>query len=299
MLPVKRGGTIRISSKRVKAISHDFWNPEFMRFSQQIAGFLGDASLLAQTVEERRPTFDAYRELDFWELLKAGGTIGWIIMALSVAMVALIIEHFLTVRRTLLMPPGMSDDIRSLIALGNFKQAERNVVQYPSFLGRMLTAGLAEVGLGYSVVEKAMEDAASQQAARLFRKLEYFTIIGTIAPMLGLLGTVWGMILAFMEFEVKANPQVSELAPGIYKALVTTLQGLCVAIPSLAAYSVLRNRVDELIAETVLAAEYTFAGFKREPHRKRSQQLPAVTPRTQKPDAAAEPGPSGPGPREA
>ena len=261
-----------------------------MRFCQQIAGFLGDASLLAQTVEERRPTFDAYRELNFWELLKAGGTIGWIIMALSVAMVALIIEHFLTVRRTLLMPPGMSDDIRTLIAQGNFKQAERNVGQHPSFLGRMLAAGLLEVGLGYSAVEKAMEDAAAAQAARLFRKLEYFTIIGTIAPMLGLLGTVWGMILAFMEFEMKANPQVSELAPGIYKALVTTLQGLCVAIPSLAAYSVLRNRVDELVAETVLAAEYTFAGFKRDPQRKRSQQLPAVTARPPKSDTTAEPG---------
>lgn len=67
--------------------------------------------------------------------------------------------------------------------------------------------------------------------------------------MLGLLGTVWGMILAFMEFEQKANPQVSELAPGIYKALVTTLQGLCVAIPALAAFAHFRNRIDQLVAD--------------------------------------------------
>lgn len=228
-----------------------------------IAGVAPWRLVQAQGNSPAAPAFDAVRELDFIALLKAGGTIGWIIMALSVAMIAIIIEHLLAVRRSTLIPPGLADEIRDCIAQGQFKQAEARLQAEPGFLGRLLAAGLAEVSLGYAVVEKAMEDAAQQQAARLFRKLEYFTIIGTIAPMLGLLGTVWGMILAFMEFEMKTNPQVSELAPGIYKALVTTLQGLCVAIPSLAAYAVLRNRVDELVAETALEAERAFAQFKR------------------------------------
>jgi biopolymer transport protein ExbB len=88
-------------------------------------------------------------------------------------------------------------------------------------------------------------------------------VISVIAPMLGLLGTVWGMMLAFFEFTLKANPQVSELAPGIYKALVTTLFGLCVAVPAIASYAFLRNRIDELVAEVALTAERTFADFKR------------------------------------
>lgn len=205
----------------------------------------------------------AMKQLGVWELLDAGGTIGWIIMALSVAMIALIIEHFFAVRRSTLMPDGLAEAIHDQIGAGQFKQAEQQCQNDPSFLGYVLAAGLAEVGVNYTAVEKAMEDASQQQAARLFRKLEYFTVIGTIAPMLGLLGTVWGMILAFMEFETKANPQVSELAPGIYRALVTTLQGLCVAIPSLGAYAVLRNRVDELVAQTSLLAEHVFAGYKR------------------------------------
>lgn len=211
----------------------------------------------------------AVRQLDVMEMLKAGGTIGWIIMGLSVAMIAMLFEHLLTVRRGTLMPQGLADEVHRLIGQGNFKQAEQVSNSRPSFVGYVLSAGLAEVGLGYSAVEKAMEDASMQQAARMFRKLEYFTVIGTIAPMLGLLGTVWGMILAFMEFEAKANPQVSELAPGIYKALVTTLQGLCVAIPALAAYAVLRNRVDELVAESTLLAEHVFANFKRTARKKR------------------------------
>ena len=81
--------------------------------------------------------------------------------------------------------------------------------------------------------------------------------------MLGLLGTVWGMILAFMEFEQKANPQVSELAPGIYRALVTTLFGLWVAVPAVASFAYFRNRIDELVAQTALLAEHVFADSKR------------------------------------
>jgi biopolymer transport protein ExbB len=130
-------------------------------------------------------------------------------------------------------------------------------------LAHILAAGLAEVSLGYSAVEKAMEDASIEQAARMLRKIEYLSVIGTIAPMLGLLGTVWGMIQAFLEFEIKANPQVSELAPGIYHALVTTLFGLCVAVPALAAFAIFRNRIDGLVAETALMAAHVFSNFKR------------------------------------
>lgn len=201
--------------------------------------------------------------LDIWGLLEAGGTIGWIIMAISVWMVALLVQQLVTLRRGALMPRGLAEEVHTLIGGGQFKAAQQQCQERPSFLSYVLSAGLTEAGLGYGAVEKAMEDASQQQAARLFRGLEYFTVIGTIAPMLGLLGTVWGMILAFMEFEQKANPQVSELAPGIYKALVTTLQGLCVAIPALAMYAILRNRVDELVAQTSLLAEHVFSGYKR------------------------------------
>jgi biopolymer transport protein ExbB len=194
-----------------------------------------EAPVQKQVVEPaEEPVIDAMSRLNVWELLEAGGTIGWLIVAMSIALVALLLEHVLTACE-----------------------------QRPSYLAAVLGAGLAEVELGYAAVEKAMEDCSQQQAARLYRKLEFFTMIGTIAPMLGLLGTVWGMILAFMEFEVRANPQPSDLAPGIYKALVTTLQGLCVAIPALAAYSLLRNRTDELVAETSLTAERVFSNFKR------------------------------------
>jgi biopolymer transport protein ExbB len=202
-------------------------------------------------------------KVDIPQLFRDGGAIGYVICALSLAMVALIVEHLITIRRGALMPGGLAEEVHRLLVQGQFQAAAETCRQRPSFLGQMLQAGLGEVDLGYAAVEKAMEDAAVQQSARLLRKIESLSLISTVAPMLGLMGTVWGMILAFMEFERKANPQVSELAPGVYKALVTTLFGLIVAVPAIAAFAYFRNRIDELVAQTALLAEHVFADFKR------------------------------------
>jgi len=203
------------------------------------------------------------RPLQFTELVKAGGAIGYLIGVLSLIMVALIIDHLLNIRRTTLMPPGVAEEVHRLLGEREIDGAKQACEQHPSFLSRLLNAGLDEVGVGYANIEKSMEDAAVEQSARLFRRIEYLSVIGTIVPMLGLMGTVWGMIQAFVEFEQKANPQVSELAPGIYRALVTTLLGLGVAVPSLSAFAIFRNRIDELSAEATLLAEHVFADFRR------------------------------------
>lgn len=197
------------------------------------------------------------------ELLQAGGAIGVIIIALSVATVALIVEHLLSIRRGALLPIGLAEEAHQLINQGRFSDAEQVARSSPSFLGHMLAEGLAEISFGYKAAEKAMEDAGVERAARLFRKIEYLSIIGTIAPMLGLLGTVLGMIAAFDQFKNQASPQVSQFAPGISHALVTTAMGIIVAVPALAGYAIFRNRIDGLVAEATLMAEHLFSDFKR------------------------------------
>lgn len=225
-------------------------------------------------------------------LLDAGGLIGYLIIALSVAMVALIVEHLLSIRRTALMPPGLADQCRQSVAASQLTQAEQLCKDQPSFLGYVISAGLQEASVGYDSVEKSMEDAAQEQAARLFRKIEYLSVIGTIAPMLGLMGTVWGMIQAFGEFSNQANPQVSEFAPGVSHALVTTLMGLCVAIPSLAAFAIFRNRIDEFVAETSLLAEHVLHPLKQalkgRPRAAAAARSADAAPRTPPPPVARE-----------
>lgn len=237
-----------------------------MSWRRVLHGFLVGAMFAGSTLLAADPApagSVAGKVMSLSELFEAGGTIGYIITGLSFVMVALIVEHLLSLRHNALIPPGLADSIHHHLTLRHFEEARQQCQFHPSFLAYVLAAGLRETDLDYSAVEKSLEDAAVEQSARLYRKIEYLSVIGTIAPMLGLLGTVWGMILAFMEFEQKANPQVSELAPGIYKALVTTLQGLCVAIPALAAFAHFRNRIDQLVADGALTAEAVFADYKR------------------------------------
>ena len=196
-------------------------------------------------------------------LLEAGGTIGYVIMFLSLLMVALIVDFLLTIRHTTFITPGLAEEVHKLLAERKLPEATQLCEKQTGFMGRILFAGLKESQLGYTAIEKAMEDTAAEQSARCYRRIEHLSVISTLAPMLGLMGTVWGMILAFMEFEMKANPQISELAPGVYKALVTTLQGLGVAIPATAALAFFRSRVEELSMEATLMAAHVFADFRR------------------------------------
>lgn len=222
-----------------------------------------------ESADQGTPIADQPRGLSLPSMLKAGGSVGYLIVLLSLVMVALIADHIMNIRRSILMPPGLAEEVHGCLAKRQVDDAKKLCEQHQGYLGRLLNAGLQEISLGYASVEKAMEDTAVEQSARLFRRIEYLSVIGTIAPMLGLMGTVWGMIQAFLEFEQKANPQVSELAPGIYRALITTLLGLGVAVPSLSAFAIFRNRIDELSAESTLLAEHVFADFRRASQAKR------------------------------
>jgi biopolymer transport protein ExbB len=200
----------------------------------------------------------------FWDILAAGGPVGMLILLLSVAAAALVVEHVMTIRAAVLMPPGLADDVRELLKSGQVALADERCRVQPSFLSHVLGAGLAELDGGWPAVEKAMEDATAEQSARLFRKIEYLSVIGNIAPMMGLLGTVIGMIFAFRQVaETQGAARAADLAQGIYLALVTTVEGLVVAIPSLAAFAVFRNRVDQLVAEATYVAQHVSAPLKR------------------------------------
>jgi biopolymer transport protein ExbB len=217
--------------------------------------------------------------LDYHKLLEAGGGVGVVIGALSVGMAALVFEYLISLRRGATIPRQLVDRLQELISQRQFKQAADECRQSGSLLGLVVGAGLAEIDLGYAAIEKAMEDACAQHAGRLYRKIDYLSVIGTLSPMLGLLGTVWGMMLAFSEFASKANVAVTELAPGISTALVTTLLGLAVAIPAYAAYAYFRNKVDEAVANCAQVAEHIFFDYRRDQaarrRRVRAQQLKA------------------------
>lgn len=200
----------------------------------------------------------------FLQIVHAGGLVGYLTMSLSVAAAAVVIDHLFTVRGERLMPGRLIEPLRDAIKQGQLSKAEQLCRQQPSLLSQALHAGLTEAAADWAVVEKAVEDCLAEQAARLYRRVEYLAVIGNIAPMLGLLGTVIGMVMAFREVAVtQGAARAADLAQGIYLALVTTVQGLVVAIPSLAAFAVLRNRQDELLTEVAAKAHSLLAPLRR------------------------------------
>jgi biopolymer transport protein ExbB len=204
----------------------------------------------------------------FLEIVFSGGWVGVSIMlfliALSVTAMYLVIDHLFTIRRREIMPEGLAEHVRELLQAGRVPEADQSCRNHPSFLAFVLLNGIAEVESGWEAVEKAIEDATAEQAARLFRRIEYLSVLANIAPMVGLLGTVTGMIMCFHRVAVsQGTAGAADLAEGIYQALVTTVAGLLIAIPALGAFAIFRNRVDQFVAEAAYLAQHAFAPLKR------------------------------------
>jgi biopolymer transport protein ExbB len=183
----------------------------------------------------------------------------------------LIIEYALSIRRAMLMPPSFADDVLKLLMQGQPNVALQKCQNDPSALAQILYAGMTQYEFGWDAVEHSAEEATAEQASRLYRRVEYLNVIGNIAPMLGLLGTVLGMVMAFQQMAESAGyGRAPELAEGIYLALITTVQGLIVAIPCLAAHSFFANKIAMLISETTFVAEQVLQPIKKNLLRKRN-----------------------------
>ncbi|UCE58944.1 MAG: MotA/TolQ/ExbB proton channel family protein [Phycisphaerales bacterium] len=192
-----------------------------------------------------------------------GGIIAFGLIALSIVTVALTIEHCLSIRRAAIVPTEAAEQTKTLIGEKKYLEAIKFTAEDPSMIGYVLNACLLEASNGFAAMERALEEALEERSARLFRKIEYVNIIGNVAPMIGLLGTVTGMILLFAEIHAADTfPGARIVADKIAIALITTFWGLAVAIPALSIYAIFRNRIDVLSAECALTAERILSVFK-------------------------------------
>jgi len=202
--------------------------------------------------------------IDPLQMVKYGGVVGYIIIILSVVALALVVEYALTIRRSVLMPAKTVGQIKEFIAERRYQEIANHFGG--TLIGRVMGAAVAEVDFGYKAMIKAIEETGEEYAAQLERKIEHLNIIGNITPMLGLLGTVIGMLITFNRiFEASQATGIvdpRQLAGGIFKALVTTVMGLIVAIPSLYAYALFRNRIEALLSEVMATAEGLISPFK-------------------------------------
>lgn len=193
----------------------------------------------------------------FDHFVRQGGPITWfVLIPMSVAMVAMSIGHFLLIRRQTMIPPLLRDDVAEQAEARDIPAILELIEDDPSMLGAALHAGVNEAARGHEAVTHAVQEVTDERAAHLFRRIEHLNVLGNVAPMVGLLGTVYGMIRAFHSLvETGGVPDPRKLAFGISVALVTTFWGLLVAIPALAVYAISRNRIEALTPECAMVAE--------------------------------------------
>ena len=194
------------------------------------------------------------------------GSLGWfysiVFLLLSFSLVALFVMNLLTARRENIVPTQLIEGFEEHLNNKQYQEAYELAKNDDSFLGQVLSAGLAKLSAGYSPAIEAMQEVGEEETMKLEHKLSYMALIGTISPMIGLLGTVQGMIASFnvIAFATMA-PKPKDLAEGIATALFTTLVGLAVAIPAIAAYNILRNRIARLVLEVGIISEGLMSRF--------------------------------------
>jgi len=165
-----------------------------------------------------------------------------VFLLLSFGLVALLVMCFLQFRKVVIMPPELAETFEQHLENKEYQPAYELAKNDDSYLGHVLAAGMGKLQSGFPAAVEAMQGAENEEAMKLEHKISYVSLVGALAPMFGLLGTVDGMVAAFMLIAQRDTaPKPSELAVGISQALVTTLIGLWLAIPAIACYGLFKN----------------------------------------------------------
>ncbi len=197
-----------------------------------------------------------------WTISSLGWGYLFVFLALSVTLVSLFVMNMLAARRDTLCPQELVDAFEERLNEKDFQGAYDMARTDESVLGQVLSAGLAKLSRGYSKAIEGMQEVGEEESMKLEHRLSYMALIGNLSPMIGLFGTVQGMIASFQVIALGgASPKPAELAEGISTALFTTLVGLAVAIPAIAAYNIIRNRVSRLLLEVGVTSENLMSRF--------------------------------------
>lgn len=180
------------------------------------------------------------------EIVIAGGWLMLPIILGSAVAFAIVAERFWSLRQERIVPKGLFEQIQQWSNKGHLDPQHLEALQSNSPMGRILAAGLKQVGKPRGDIRAAMEEVAGQEVHEMERFLSTLGTIAAISPLLGLLGTVMGMIEVFTALMLHGSGDTSLLAGGISKALITTAAGLCVAIPAMFFHRMLLRRVDEI-----------------------------------------------------
>lgn len=188
------------------------------------------------------------------ELFEATGFVGWLMVATSVIGTTLTLQYVVSITREKLAPTELAEELEALMSEGNYDEAIELCDSDGGYLATIVGDGLRLRHAGYEHMIGALEQAAAEEAFKVNAKISYLSLLGNVAPLLGLLGTVTGMISSFQTIESMKAPTPGDLAKGVYESLVNTTMGLFIAIIFLTAYFFFKNKVTKLTLSINLQA---------------------------------------------
>lgn len=193
----------------------------------------------------------------FEQFVIAGGPIVWfVLLPMSLIMVFLVVEYSLTIRRKKLLPNGAGPGIVSIIRQFGPTQLSTRFADRDDLVSTAVVSAINQSRGDWFRMRNTLFESLEEQALRLMRRIEWINLIGSVSPMVGLFGTVFGMIKLFNAIVIAGGqPQPAQLAGGISVALVTTFWGLLIAIPALAIHGVFRNRIETIVSDATTEAE--------------------------------------------
>jgi biopolymer transport protein ExbB len=191
--------------------------------------------------------------------IRASGWIGLFLLGLSVYFTALVIRLFMEYRVSEAVPAALVEKLEAAIRDKKFQEAYDTCRDNDSFLARLVRTGIANLPNGRSEAKEAMMAMSDEIVTGLDIKISYLATIGTLGPMIGLVGTVWGMILSFQEIATAAGaqPRPEKVAEGISTALFITLEGITLSVPAIFFFAFFRNRISQMTVEANRVADRT------------------------------------------
>ena len=183
-----------------------------------------------------------------WDIIIAAGWPIWPLIATSVFGVAIILERFWSLRESYVIPQNLKEDVKKLVGSGSIKRDAVEALRVNSPLGEIMAVAIENQNSSLEIIKDSIEEVGSQVSYKLERYLGALSTISTVAPLLGLFGTIIGMVELFSSF-TSSGHDVAVFARGISIALYNTAGGIVVAVPAMIAFRFFRSKVDHLVNE--------------------------------------------------
>jgi biopolymer transport protein ExbB len=185
-----------------------------------------------------------------------------VITAMSFYLVALVVWMALHYRTSTAVPRALVRDVQNLLDQTKYREAYHRLAADSSFLARVVASGVRKLPAGLAQAQRFTELANEDATMEMEHRTTYLATVGTLGPMIGLVGTVYGMIMAFRVISLEgSSPQASQLAAGISTALYSTLEGIAISIPAIFFYALFRNRIARLSLEVGIMTERLLEQF--------------------------------------